>query len=215
MGLQYVALGLALLGLAMFVAGVRRLRHRHVLSGCARCAGSLVPMALALALALVASNLYTYARLTAEQEVARLTFHRTAPQRYRATLETPDGRQARFVLAGDEWQLDARVIKWHGWAALAGMDPLYRLERLSGRYRSVSQELGDERTVIELGGERGIDLWRIANAYPTWTPFVDARYGSATYLPMADRARYEVKISDTGLLARAMDAHTEGVLEDW
>lgn len=215
MGLQYVAIGFALLGLAMLVAGIRRLRRRHIASGCMRCAGSLLPLALAAALALVASNLYTYARLTEEREVARLTFHQVQPQRYRASLETPDGRQARFMLAGDEWQLDARVIKWQGWATLAGMDTLYRLERLSGRYRDIHQELDDERTVVELGGERGLDLWQMANQYPTWTPFVDARYGSATYLPMADDARFEVTITTSGLIARPMDSRTEAVLDEW
>lgn len=215
MGLQYVALGFVLLGLAMFVAGVRRVRHRRVLSGCARCFGSLVPLALALALGLVASNLYTYARLTAEQQVAHLVFDRVGEQRYRATIRTPDGRQAEFVLAGDEWQLDARVLKWQGLATLAGMETLYRLERLSGRYRNVDQELDAKRTVIELGGERGLDLWRVADRYPGWIPFVDARYGSATYLPMADGTHYEVRISATGLLARAEDEHTQSVVDQW
>lgn len=215
MGLQYVALGFALLGLAILVAGLRRLRHRRIVSGCMRCVGSTVPLALAAALALLASNLYTYARLTAEQAVARLGFERLAEQRYRATLSTPDGRRASFELAGDEWQLDARVIKWQGWVTLAGMDPLYRLERLSGRYSSVAQERQGERTVIELGGERGLDLWRMANDYPAWIPFVDARYGSATYLPMADRAAYEVRITDSGLLARPLDPHTRSVVDQW
>lgn len=215
MGLQYVAIGFALLGLVMFVAGLRRLRHRHVASGCMRCLGAMLPLALAAALALVASNLYTYGRLTEEQAVATLTFDKVEPQRFRATLATPDGRQARFMLAGDEWQLDARVIKWHGFATLAGLDALYRLERLSGRYRDIRQELDDERTVIKLGGERGIDLWRVANEYPAWTPFVDARYGSATYLPMADDARYEVSITASGLIARPLDARTEAVVEAW
>lgn len=215
MGLQYVALGLALLGLAMFAGGIGRLRRRRIASGCMRCAGSMAPLALAAALGLVASNLYTYARLTAEQPVARLSFERTAEQRYRVTLTTPDGREASFQLAGDEWQLDARVLKWHGWATLAGMEPLYRLERLSGRYSDVAQELADKRTVIELGSERGLDLWRVANQYPSWIPFVDARYGSATYLPMADQARYEVRMTDTGLLARAMDERTQSVVDQW
>lgn len=215
MGLQYIAIGLALLGLAMLAGGVGRLRRRRIASGCVRCAGSLLPLSLAGVLVLVASNLHTYARLTGEREVARLTFHQVEPQRYRAILETPDGRRARFMLAGDEWQLDARVIKWRGWATLAGLDTLYRLERLSGRYSDVRQELADERTVIELGGDRGLDLWRVANDYPSWTPFVDARYGSATYLPMSDSARYEVSITHSGLIARATDARTEAVLEEW
>ena len=106
-----------------------------------------------------------------------------------------------FMLAGDEWQLDARVLKWKGWANLLGLDAQYRLERVSGRYRDIEQERKDERTVYALSENPGVDLWTLSIEYPRWLPFVDAVYGSATYLPMADGARYEVSITQSGWLA--------------
>ena len=45
-------------------------------------------------------------------------------------------------------------------------------------------------------------MWALAQAQPRWLPFVDAIYGSATYLPMADGARYEVTLGQSGLIAR-------------
>lgn len=215
MRLEYIALALVVLGLAFFANGVRHVRRRRVLKGCTHCAGSVVPLALAAALGLVASNLYTYARLTYERPVASLGFRQVDPQRFSVTLNTANGRHAVFELAGDEWQLDARVLKWRGWGTLMGLDPRYRLERLSGRYRSVEQELDDQRTVISLGRERGLDIWSLAYSHPGWVPLVDAKYGSATYMPMADGARYEVSMTRTGLIARPEGKLTETLVRHW
>jgi hypothetical protein len=163
-------------------------------------AGLLALAALAVA---VGANLRSYARLTHEEPVAELSFEARGPRRYVATLTTlPERRVRRFELAGDDWQLDARVLKWRGWANLLGLDARYRLERVSGRYRDVEEERSAPRSVLALGEDSGFDLWSLANAYPAWLPFVDAVYGSATYLPMAAGARYEVALTQSGLIAR-------------
>ena len=44
----------------------------------------------------------------------------------------------RFLtLRGDEWQMDARVVNWKPPATLLGLDPIYQLDRLSGRYSDI------------------------------------------------------------------------------
>jgi hypothetical protein len=157
---------------------------------------------LTLAVA-VGVNLQGYARLTREQPVAELSFDPRGPQRFLLTLTTlPERSTRRFELAGDDWQLDARVLKWRGFANLLGLDARYRLERVSGRYRDIAQERGSPRSVYALGDESALDLWSLAKRYPDWLPFVDAVYGSATYLPMAAGARYEVSLTQSGLIAR-------------
>ncbi|MFI5314598.1 MAG: hypothetical protein ACHQ6T_02775 [Myxococcota bacterium] len=170
--------------------------------------GMLVAVAIAggaLAV-LVATNLRTYARLTYEQPVAEISFHERGPQRYLATVTRSDDHQVQtFELAGDEWQVDARVLKWHGLANLLGLDTRYRLERVSGRYRDIEQERSAPRSVFALGERPAIDLWSFAQTHPHWIPFVDGFYGSATYLPMAEGARYQVSLSQSGLLARPID----------
>ena len=58
------------------------------------------------------------------------------------------------------------------------------------------------------------DVWRVARRFPAWTPGVDAHYGTATYLPMADGARYAVSLSRDALVARPVnDAARESVGE--
>lgn|SRR6188768_113356 len=210
MNSEAVALVVAVFGgLLLILACQRLVRGRLLAAG-----GSLIMGVMLLAIAgmffLVSMNLHTYARLTYERPVAEIVFEARGPQHYRATLmEMPEGEMQMFVLAGDEWQLDARVLKWKGWANLLGLDAQYRLERVSGRYRDIEQERHDERTVYGLSENPGVDLWQMSTQYPQWLPMVDAVYGSATYMPMADGARYQVSITQSGLIARPLNSAAE------
>jgi hypothetical protein len=202
-----IAAVIAVFGLLLVVLACQRLARARFLAAGGSALTGLLLLAVAAAIFIVSLNLHTYARLTYEQPVAEIVFESRGPQRYRATLtQIPTGEMQIFVLAGDEWQLDARVLKWQGWANLLGLDAQYRLERISGRYRDIEQERHAARTVYALTRNPGVDLWTLSSQYPRWLPFVDAVYGSATYLPMADGARYEIKMTQSGLIARPGNA---------
>ena len=115
----------------------------------------------------------------------------------------------------DEWQIDARIIKWHGWVQLLGLNAQYRLERISGRYTDIEEEQLRTRTVYSLGSKDEIDYWKLINGYKEWLPWVDAYYGSATYLPMTDNATYEISLTQTGLIARPLDAKAKEKIKLW
>ena len=198
-------------GLLLILACQRLIRARFLAAGGTAVAGFLL-LACAGLFFVVSLNLHTYARLTYERPVAELVFEAQGPQSYRATLtEMPSGEMQIFMLAGDEWQLDARVLKWKGWANLLGLDAQYRLERVGGRYRDIEQERHAPRTVYALSENPGVDLWRMSTEHPRWLPFVDAVYGSATYMPMADGARYQVSITQSGLIARPLNPAADAV----
>lgn len=206
MNTDAIAAVIAIFGLLLVALACQRLARARFVAAGGSALGGLLLLAIAAAIFIVSLNLHTYARLTFEQPVAEIVFEQRAPQRYRATLtQIPSGEMQMFMLAGDEWQLDARVLKWKGWANLLGLDAQYRLERVSGRYRDIEQERKDERTVYGLSENPGVDLWVLSTQYPKWLPFVDAVYGSATYLPMADGARFEVKMTQSGLIARPVN----------
>ena len=127
-----------------------------------------------------------------------------------------DGEIDRLlILRGDEWQLDARVITWKPPATILGLEPVYQLERLSGRYASVDRELTAPRTVYALAEERPLDLWSLARKFPRLTPGIDAFYGTATYVPMADGARYRITLSRDALLARPINDPARRAVGAW
>lgn len=207
---------IAIFGLLLLALACQRLFRARFIAATGSGLMGVVLLAVAGLAFVVSLNLHTYNRLTHEQPVAEIVFEARGPQRYRATLaQVPSGEMQMFVLAGDDWQLDARVLKWKGWANLLGLDAQYRLERVSGRYRAIEQERKDERTVYALSENPGVDVWTLSVDNPRWLPFVDAIYGSATYLPMADGARYEVAITQSGLIARPMNETAKAAAGSW
>ena len=209
-----IALIFAGVGILLVIVACQRLLRLHFMQATGSGLLGLILLAVAALTFVVSLNLHTYARLTNEQPVAQIVFEERGPQRYRATLtQMPDGQIQVFMLNGDDWQLDARVLKWKGWANLLGLDAQFRLERISGRFRNIEQERSGDRTVYGLSQNPGLDLWDLSTRYQL--PFVDAIYGSATYLPMAETARYEVRMTQSGLIARPINPAAETAAGNW
>lgn len=209
----------ALFGLAALVflsLTIRRLRRRRLLAAGSHGLLGTTFAALAALLGAFSLNLYTYSRLTHERPVAELEFVELAPERYRATLRVLEKGPSRdFELRGNEWQIDARILKWHGVANLLGLDSQFRLDRIAGRYRDVVAEVNGQRTVYALSENPGLDIWALVQEHSGWFPWTDAVYGSATYLPMADGARFQVTLSQTGLVARADNEAAREAIDSW
>lgn len=218
LGTTYVALMAVALVLALLavLAAVGRARRGQPFKAFARMLYAGVFFLVVLVLAAVGANLRTYQRLTSEQAIATVTVRAVGERYYAVELESSDGGFRALDLRGDEWQLDARVIKWTGIGVVLGLDTRWRLERLAGRYRDAALEREAPRTVHELGPPpEGLDLWTLAQAHPAWLPFVDATYGSATYLPLADGARYAVTVSSSGLVARPLNEPARRAIAVW
>ena len=205
----------ALTGVLLLIAAVRRLRRRRLFGGVLTGATALVLILLSVCAALIAANLVTYQRLSFEQPAGELQLTRAGPREFSAVLTYPTGERARFALQGDEWQVDARVLKWHSFVNLIGFDTAYRLERISGRYTRVEDERTQARTVYALNQPQRIDPWELVHAYRSWVPWIDAHYGSAVFLPMADGALYEIKVSQSGLVARPLNQAARDAVGSW
>lgn len=203
--------------LALFQAfSVRRCwRGRRRYAATHRSAWLVVFVVLALLAAGLSVSLTGYRRLIAEAPVATLAVQAIGPQEFDVRVDFPDGHRENARLRGDEWQLDARVIKWTPRAVALGAAPLYRVERLSGRFRDLKQARTTPPSIAALGGDAVLDLWQIKKRFPDWLPFVDADYGSAAYLPLIDGANYRITLAATGgLVARPNDAGTEEKLRN-
>lgn len=202
-----VALFISLLALYIAYKAARLLWQNSWFVGFCRGLFGLGLVALAALIGLTAFDVYSYKQVLQEQVVATINFDRIEDQHYFAVLADKDGKEQRVELRGDQWQLDARIVKWDGYLATLGIKPAYRLERLSGRYYDIEKETSAKRTAYTVHNSLyGIDVWRILNTYPDWIPVIDAVYGSATYLPMEDGALFEITLSNTGLVARPINA---------
>ncbi|MCH7536272.1 MAG: cation/multidrug efflux pump [Gammaproteobacteria bacterium] len=193
----------------------RHIRRRRPVRATGSLAGGLVATVLGGASILLAFSYYGYGRLVDEQVVGKIEFSQSAPGEFTARLMI-DGEPDRLLeLRGDEWQIDARVVLWKPPVTLLGLDPIYQLDRLSGRYSDIDDEMKEQRTVYALTEELTLDVWRVARQFPRLVPGVDAYYGTATYVPMADGARFEVTLSRDALIARPVNEAARKAVGDW
>jgi hypothetical protein len=204
-----------LAGILLALAAVRRVRRRRLMAGITGGAAALLLFLLAASAGLIAANLRTYSRLSHEQRAAELQFTRLGRRRFNAMLTYPAGGSEIFALRGDELQIDARVLKWHSFANILGFDTIYRLERIGGRYSSIDDERSAERTVFPLNPPLRLDLWEVARRHQNWLPWLDALYGNAVYIPMADGALYEIAVSQSGLTARPINQAARDAVSSW
>jgi hypothetical protein len=196
----------ALLALAFFwlAARARRRKRKRVRGMATHGTLGLLMLTTALLFATLTASTWGYRALTREEVVLLVTTTRTGPQQFDAAVEFPDGREAVYALSGDEFYVDARILKWKPLANFLGLHTDYELDRIAGRYVSLADERNRPRTLHALGKPKPLDLYRLRRNYPLLAPLVDVEYGSATFTPIEDRGRFEVRLSTTGLLVRRL-----------
>lgn len=192
---------LALLLTIFFMGRTRINFRRRRLLRCGAAGLSCVAAAATGFLGLVMTYTYwSYDSLIPGQLVSTIEFRRLASHQYQARLVAP-GRDDRFFnLDGDEWQIDARIINWHRPLTELRIAPVYKLERLSARYSEVDIEQTELRSVHLMSAPILLDMWTISRRFQL--PGVDADYAAATYLPMADGARFDLSLDREALQAR-------------
>lgn len=193
---------LIVFGLILTVAGFVALFRAQVGSFTFRTVLGLLFLASGGLAGMIAFGTHGYQKLTREETAARISVSPVAPQRFAATFYYPDGRVASFILEGDEIYIDAHILKWQPLANLFGLHTAYELDRVGGRYRDIEQERAAKRTLFSLEQDKLVNLFDLRQRHTFLAIVLDAKYGSATFVPVIQPAELELKISTTGLLIR-------------
>ena len=190
------------LGLILVLAGLTALFGLHPLRFITRTLLGLLLITMGVLQATITLGIQGYRALAQEELAAKIAVHPYAPQKFAAKLTFPDGREESYTLSGDEIYLDARILKWHAIANMVGLSTAYELDRIGGRYRDLEQEKSAQRTLYTLGRDKPVDLFALTRRFPFLEHVVDAKYGSAAYVPVGEPADLELRVSTTGLLIR-------------
>jgi len=208
---------IALLGLIVLAAGIGALVRRRPYSAIGGIFSGGMFLALAAIILLLGLDIQTYRQLSYERPVATVELHRTGDNAFDVTVaEAASAQQPRsFHLSGDEWRIEARVLKWKPWANVLGLDARYRLERLAGEFTDSAAEAAGPHSLVDLGGQDGqgqlVDWGQRLNRLN----LIDTLYGSAAIMPMADGAIYTLSMTQTGLLARPANDAAADAVKQW
>ena len=198
-----LALTLAGFGIVLIALSYQRHLHRrtvsavaHGVSGAALFLGAVLLLALTL-------NFNTYDELIADQPLAELTVEQVGPQTFAVRLmRIPAGDLQMFTLKGNHWQLDARVLNWHGWTRWLGLNANVRLEHLIA---SDQQAAGATPNTYVLNHTPGIRLIDLQQTYPRLLDFLSSHTLITEPMPLEQGLRFHIYTSQDLLLARIIN----------
>ena len=200
------AVALVILGVILFFTGFIALLRARVGSFTVQSAFSLLFLTLGGLAGTIAIGIQGYQTLSREDIAAKISVSPIAPQRFAAIFRYPDGRVANYIISGDEIYIDAHILKWQPIAGFFGLHTAYELDRVGGRYRDLDQERTANRTIFSLAQGKPINLYVLRQRYTFLSLLLDAKYGSATFIPIVQSAELELKVSTTGLLLREISS---------
>ena len=200
--LYYVAVGLAAASLVFGAVSVRAFRGRRWLGSLGGAGTGALFLSLAALSGTLGVSTQGYRALTQEEVAATVTTVPTGPAAFQAFVEFADGRDTTLHVVGDQLLVDAHILKWLPLANVLGVHTWYELDRLSGRYVDIEDEREQPRTIHSLKTDKPQDLFLLAQRFTLLAFLVDTEYGSATYVDVSRPARFEIRVSTTGLLVR-------------
>ena len=173
---------------------------------------------IAALLALAVKDLTSYHPFDETKPLGVISLLKLDEQHYRANLSLAHSeRELIFNLRGDQWLMEAKMLRYQGVFEALGLQPLYRLSRISGRFYSLEQERLSDKTEYELAlSHQSVDLWYwFNNKLDAYFPLFTANYSTPVYLPMMDGAMYQIGLSSTGLIASPINSVAEEAVRDW
>ncbi len=198
-----LALTLAGFGVLLIALSYQRHLHQRTMSALAHGIGGAGLFLSAVLLLALTLNFNTYDELTAEQPLAELSVEQTGPHTFGVSLmRIPAGDLQVFTLKGNHWQLEARVLNWHGWTRWLGLNANVRLEQLLS---SDQETAGKPQNSYVLNRTPGIRLVRLQQAYPELLDFLSSHTLLTEPMPLENGQRFHIYFSQGQLLARAIN----------
>ena len=129
-----------LLSIIFLYAFIASLRKRKFLGAVRNITFALLMLSISLLFGVITISLHGYSALTREELAASVEIIPLDEQLFTAILTFPDGSEKQFILAGDEFYIDAHILKWKSIANLLGLHTLYELNRIAGRYKTLKMK---------------------------------------------------------------------------
>jgi len=163
---------------------------------------AVLMLALSLLFGTISISIQGYNALTREELAATVEIFPVSKQIFMARITFPDSSEKQYKLEGDEFYIDAHILKWKSLANLLGLHTFYELDRIAGRYTDIEDETNKNRTVYSVAEDKLIDAFDLRLKYPFLSFLVDAEYGSASFVTTNAHKNLKIMVSTTGLLIR-------------
>jgi hypothetical protein len=206
-----ITVALLTIGLALVALSLRQLIHqRRLLRASINGAFGSLSVVSSAFISLLLLNLQTYVQLTKEMPLAEIEVVKVTDHGASVTLII-NSKRYNYLIAADEWRLDARFLKWKPWLAVLGKDPIVRLESFSGK---LPQSSVNQDRVYQLATDYP-PLDELISYLTSRLGMVDTLFGSSVFMPNREGARYLISATHSGLVARPVNNLGRDAIKNW
>lgn len=118
-----------------------------------------------------------------------------------ATPESPTASQIhRYHLRGQQWTVEGHILKWDDWLNFLGLQTMYKLTRVRGRYLRADDEMNKSATVYSLVANEEDPRWRWLYEYGPRLPFVQAVYGNTVFTFPSEAKTFDIYVTTSGFM---------------
>ncbi|MDH5433715.1 MAG: hypothetical protein OEY19_07205 [Gammaproteobacteria bacterium] len=199
-----IAVVAGLLSLFYLISTLKRIKKLRLIGAVSRLAGFLLFLSISLTLSLIMVGTSGYHALTKEELVAEIEVKPIGQQQFQVNFVQVNQQPHHFILDGDELLIDAYILKWKSWTNILGLHTAYRLERISGRYKTLSDERNKQRSVYAISDESGTGIAQWREDHQMLSVLLDVEHGSASFVDADRVARYHLMVTTDGLLLRPL-----------
>lgn len=217
--LIYSALGLLVIAVALLMAFisrrvhriVRRLRRKPVnrlgiVASTLRLLLILLLISSSVALLFLGAFIQSYTAFTHREFAA--TIHCTPVPGTEdmmilelVTSESPTSALIRrYRLRGQQWTIEGHILKWDDWLNFLGLQTMYKLTRVRGRYLRADDEMNKPATVYSLVANEEDSRWRWLYEYGARLPFVQAVYGNTVFTFPSETKSFTIYVTTSGFM---------------
>jgi hypothetical protein len=197
-----IAMFFTILGLVFLIMTGAALKKRKLYGTAMSFVMALLMISFSALFGTISIAIQGYHALTREEIAAIVKVEPTGEQTFTARFSMPDGTEKVFALAGDQFYVDAHILKWKPIANIFGLHTSYELDRVAGRYAILSAETTKVHTVYSLSDDKPLNMFDLRRRFAILNPLLDAEYGSATFINSNSAEEFRVMVSTTGLLIR-------------
>jgi len=117
------------------------------------------------------------------------------------TIESPtSGHLRRYRLRGQQWAIEGHILKWDDWLAFLGLQTMYKLTRVRGRYLRAVDESSMPLSAYSLVANEEDSRWRFLYEYGPQLPFVDAVYGNTVFTFPSATKTFQISVTTSGFM---------------
>ncbi len=215
----YIALGLLIVSLALLIGFIYRrvyrlifrLRRRPV-ARVGIVISTLRLLLILLAVAVSAAVLFLFAFI---QSYTAFTHRTLATTVYCTPVPEVEGEMTlwlvtfklptvanlrKYRLQGQQWAIEGHILKWDDWLNFLGLQTMYKLTRVRGRYLRVEDEVGKPSTAYSLIENEEDPRWRWLYEYGARLPFVTAVYGNTVFTFPSETKTFRIYVTTSGFM---------------